>query len=217
MSEQKSARRVPKQARSQQRVDHVLDTAAALFAEAGYESATTNAIAARAGISIGSLYQFFPNKEAILEALVERYVTDLRTVLDNALSSEANAGRTFSDMIEGMIQQMAAFEASHQAFGVIFVSPEGSIKDSAATTQMHEEIVARVEAFIAERFPMLEAERARIAAAVGVAMFKGMMPLMGSPDMLAPAVVFSELKRAITGYLRAVLVTEGIELPVDLV
>ena len=69
-----AVRKLPKQARSQQRVDTILDTAAQLFEEVGYESATTNEIALRAGVPIGSLYQFFTNKDAILNALVERYV-----------------------------------------------------------------------------------------------------------------------------------------------
>src|SRR6266511_1332655 len=54
----------------------ILDAAAGVFADAGYERATTNAIAAAAGISPGSLYQFFPNKEAIAEALAAGLTTD---------------------------------------------------------------------------------------------------------------------------------------------
>ena len=67
-------RRQPKQARSQERVKQILDVAEQLFVEVGYESATTRAIAARAGVSVGSLYQFFPDKEAILKALAIRYM-----------------------------------------------------------------------------------------------------------------------------------------------
>src|SRR5260370_1341413 len=77
MPEETQMRRQPKQARSQQRVDHLLNVAALIFEEVGYAAATTNAIAARAGVPIGSLYQFFPNKEAIMDALVERYLDEL--------------------------------------------------------------------------------------------------------------------------------------------
>ena len=69
MPETEPLRREPRQARARQRVNIILDAAAAEFAAVGYEAATTNAIARRAGTSIGSLYQFFPNKEAVLEAL----------------------------------------------------------------------------------------------------------------------------------------------------
>jgi AcrR family transcriptional regulator len=58
-----------RQVRGQQRMELVLDVAAQVFAEVGFEAATTNAIAARAGMSPGSPYQFFPNKDAIAKAL----------------------------------------------------------------------------------------------------------------------------------------------------
>jgi AcrR family transcriptional regulator len=58
-----------RQARGQRRIDQLLDVAARVFAEVGFEAATTNGIAARAGVSPGSLYQFFPNKDAMAEAL----------------------------------------------------------------------------------------------------------------------------------------------------
>ena len=67
-------RRQPQQARSQERVQQILDVAEQLFVEIGYESATTRAIAAQADVSVGSIYQFFPDKEAILKALAIRYL-----------------------------------------------------------------------------------------------------------------------------------------------
>jgi len=61
-------RRKPRQARSQERVNRILDVAEKLFASQGYAATTTNAIAAQAQVPIGSLYQFFPDKTAILKA-----------------------------------------------------------------------------------------------------------------------------------------------------
>lgn len=66
-------RRQPRQARSQQRVNRILDIAEQLFIAEGYDSTTTNAIASQAKVPIGSLYQFFPDKSAILQALAVRY------------------------------------------------------------------------------------------------------------------------------------------------
>jgi AcrR family transcriptional regulator len=66
-------RRQPKQLRSQERVHHILDIAEQLFIELGYEQTTTRAIATRAEVPVGSLYQFFPDKEAIVRALANRY------------------------------------------------------------------------------------------------------------------------------------------------
>ncbi|HSB53997.1 MAG TPA: helix-turn-helix domain-containing protein, partial [Gemmatimonadales bacterium] len=70
--------RQPRQERGERRVEEILDAAAAVIAEGGVEAATTNAIAERAGSSVGSLYHFFPHKDAIVLALAERYEAELR-------------------------------------------------------------------------------------------------------------------------------------------
>lgn len=66
-------RRQPKQQRGKERVEKILDAAAAVFDEVGYEAATTHLIAAKAGTAIGSLYQFFPDKAAIFKAMELRH------------------------------------------------------------------------------------------------------------------------------------------------
>src|SRR5690349_10759499 len=75
-----AGRPVRRQARGERRIAEILDAASALFAEVGYEAASTNRIAARAGISPGSLYQFFANKEAIAEALSARLAERMAAV-----------------------------------------------------------------------------------------------------------------------------------------
>ncbi|WP_199430697.1 TetR/AcrR family transcriptional regulator [Qaidamihabitans albus] len=65
-------RRQPVQQRSAQRVERMLDAAAELLDEVGYESLTTTLIAKRAGVAVGSLYQFFPDKRAVVQALTQR-------------------------------------------------------------------------------------------------------------------------------------------------
>lgn len=65
-------RRLPRQQRSRELVERLLDATAAVVVERGVQHLTTNHIAERAGVSIGSLYQYFPDKDALLEALLER-------------------------------------------------------------------------------------------------------------------------------------------------
>ena len=69
-------RRKPRQRRAQATCDAILDAAAQLFEVLGYKSTTTNKVAERAGVSIGSLYQYFPDKDALLLALSERHIAD---------------------------------------------------------------------------------------------------------------------------------------------
>lgn len=73
-------RREPKQQRGKERVEKILDAAAAVFDEVGYEAATTHQIAAKAGTAIGSLYQFFPDKAAIFHAMELRHVERVKAL-----------------------------------------------------------------------------------------------------------------------------------------
>ncbi|MEZ4266592.1 MAG: TetR/AcrR family transcriptional regulator [Myxococcota bacterium] len=78
----RAPRRRPRQERSQSLVKAILDATAELLVAGGPERTTTNKIAERAGVSIGSVYQYFPNKHALYEALAQRYVGQLREALD---------------------------------------------------------------------------------------------------------------------------------------
>ncbi len=75
-TERLSPRKRPRQQRARLTVEAILEAAAQVFESEGYAVGTTNRIAERAGVSIGSLYQYFPNKDAILVALVERHVEE---------------------------------------------------------------------------------------------------------------------------------------------
>jgi AcrR family transcriptional regulator len=69
------SRRQPIQKRSRATVEELLGAAIEVFDRQGYAAGTTHRIAERAGVSIGTLYQYFPNKEAIAAALLERHIT----------------------------------------------------------------------------------------------------------------------------------------------
>src|SRR5205085_839575 len=77
----RTAARAPQRERGRARVAALLAAAAEVFAESGYDAATMTEIAARAGASIGSLYQFFPTKVLIAEALHARYSDDFAAML----------------------------------------------------------------------------------------------------------------------------------------
>jgi AcrR family transcriptional regulator len=89
-------------------VDRILVAAAQVFHEAGYTSATTNDIASEAGISVGSLYQYFPNKDAILVALTRRHI-DTATAgmvgLVSALNPEVGIRETFRTVVDFLVEQ----------------------------------------------------------------------------------------------------------------
>ncbi|KAA6171526.1 TetR/AcrR family transcriptional regulator [Pseudomonas veronii] len=78
-------RKIPAQARSRATVEAIMQAATYILTQVGWEGLTTNAIAERAGVNIGSLYQFFPNKEAVIAELQRRHAAATRTDLLNAL------------------------------------------------------------------------------------------------------------------------------------
>ncbi|GAA0587539.1 TetR/AcrR family transcriptional regulator [Actinomadura livida] len=72
-----SPRRIPRQDRSRQTVERILEAATRVLSDRGYDGASTNRIAKAAGISNGSLYQYFPNKDAIVIAVLDRFADRL--------------------------------------------------------------------------------------------------------------------------------------------
>jgi AcrR family transcriptional regulator len=74
-------RKRPRQARSKATVDTILDATTRVLVKQGFDGLSTNAVAATAGVSIGSLYQYFPNKEALVLALIERHVEEMNAAI----------------------------------------------------------------------------------------------------------------------------------------
>ncbi len=91
MGENQARRQARRQQRGLLRVEEILAAAGALFAEQGYDNVTTNMITARAGVSPGSLYQYFPNKEAIAQAFAADATEQLAQVYDTMWSPEVLA------------------------------------------------------------------------------------------------------------------------------
>jgi AcrR family transcriptional regulator len=100
-------RKQPRQARSRQTVDAILVAAAQVFERRGYAAGTTDAIAERAGVSVGSVYQYFPNKDAILVALVERHVEEgfamVSRLLREARGEPVEIGPLLRRFVDAMI------------------------------------------------------------------------------------------------------------------
>ncbi|MDL4817814.1 TetR/AcrR family transcriptional regulator [Actinomadura opuntiae] len=104
-----SPRRTPRQDRSRRMVERILDAATRVLSEHGYDGASTNRIARAAGISNGSLYQYFPNKDAIVITVIDRFADHLADRLGAQIESTMHAswqeaGRALLDV------QMRLFE-----------------------------------------------------------------------------------------------------------
>jgi len=101
-------RKSPSQERSRRTVDRILDAATRIFHEQGYTGATTNDIADEADISVGSLYQYFPNKDALLVALTQRHIATTTTDLTNLLLDlprDSDIETTFRTVVDFLVSQ----------------------------------------------------------------------------------------------------------------
>ena len=139
-------RRKPRQARSQERVNRILDVAEELFITEGYNVTTTNAIAARANVPIGSLYQFFPDKAAILQALAMRYGELLHQQLAT-LDSVELAKLPLSAYVDQLIDTTEQFFTEHPGYHAIFMEVQGTMPEleeieDAADAQLIQDLIA---------------------------------------------------------------------------
>lgn len=127
-AESSPLRRQPRQARSQERVRRILEAAEALVLEGGVGATTTNAIAARAGVPIGSLYQFFPDKAAILRSLAHGYGERLEEQLT---AFDRGEGRELSleDYIAGLVDLTDRFIRDNPGYPAIFMDVQAVTAD----------------------------------------------------------------------------------------
>jgi AcrR family transcriptional regulator len=87
-------------------VEIILTAAARIFSELGYASATTNHIARRAGVSIGSLYQYFPNKDSLLCRLLERHIQEGYEIIVRVMPEIEKIGRIDRTVIKRLVMTM---------------------------------------------------------------------------------------------------------------
>ncbi len=94
----------PKQERSLETLNRLLDAAEKVLEEDGLDAATVPAIAKRAGVSVGVVYRRFPNKEALIRGVYERYLWRIREQNGMMLSALAHVRMTLPDLIRGMVR-----------------------------------------------------------------------------------------------------------------
>ena len=116
-------RKQPRQGRSRATTDAILDAAAHILGKRGWAGLTTNAAAEVAGVSIGSLYQYFPNKLALVEAVRQRHFDEVLTVLRTASSLELARARRIETLVDGMIAIHSRYPAAHRV--LLEESPRG--------------------------------------------------------------------------------------------
>jgi AcrR family transcriptional regulator len=162
-----TAPRAPQQSRGQKRVEEILDAAEAVFAEVGLEAATTHAIAERAGASVGSIYHFFPSKDAIVRAVCERFSDMMRATNAQAMPPEA-AHIPIEKLFERIVMDQVRLVERHPAINAVFTDDCRIIIGDEAWNRIEDEIVGQVKRFLSARMPRMPKKEMDIASRISV-------------------------------------------------
>lgn len=194
--------RLPKQARSRERFDRILDAAAELFAEIGYDSVTADDIAARADTSVGGLYRFFPDKLAIFHALADRYFNQLRELFA-ALHTDETVHLPLENYINYLIDAFDRFVAANPAYRAVFVQARLiSTEILTMDTAFNQAIVQQLADFFEVRNPLLELGQRNLIATVSVEVASVLEILSLTRDSNFRQQILVESKKLLTAYLR---------------
>ena len=199
MSPEGPLRRRPLQVRAQERVERILDTAEQVFAEVGFGSATTNQIAQQAGTSIGSLYEFFPNKEALARALAERYIARIAPVYDALLVDEPALDG--GELINRIVESLDRYFREHPGAVPLLNGRLTSTELVAAGERLQGALVAGIDRLLANRRPDVIAEHRVTVAAVIAEVTRSMLVMADQVPLSRRRVIVRETERLIVGYL----------------
>ena len=190
-------RRLPRQNRGERRVAAILAAAAALIAEVGYEAATLTEVAARAGASIGTLYQYFPNKEAVAQALRVQYGDEMAARWTPLVAGAARLG--VEGLVERVFAVMLGFLAEHPAYLPLLDAPVAYRRDPAAGNRLRGHFAVLFQ----EKRPGLPAKEAFRVASVTFQLIKSMNGLLAQASAGERRELVGEYKLALTAYLQA--------------
>ncbi len=192
-----AARRRPQQDRGERRVVEVLEAAAQVIAETGYEAATMTAVAERAGASIGALYQYFPNKDAIVQALRHQCAEELQARWTPL--AEQGSRLTVKQLVERIFDILIDFMESRPAWLQLMNAPKTYKRSPEARNRMRENFAS----LFREKQPELSAEAAFRIANVTLQIVKGMNPLYADARPAEREELVREFKLVLTTYLSA--------------
>ena len=199
---------IPRKSASQQRsrvtVETLLDATARVLVRDGYDGASTNRIAAKAGVSVGSLYQYFPNKEALVAALVARHNREMLHLVREALKEVASL-----DLAPAMRELVRATVDAHlvdPALHRIFADQVPRMGQLAEIEALRRETFLLVKAYLEERRREIAIADLDTATSICVTTVEALTHdlVINRPDALDPDRdrFVDEVTRLVVGYLQ---------------
>jgi AcrR family transcriptional regulator len=192
-------RREPRQARSRARLAQILAAADAILAEEGVEALTIRRIAERAGVPVGTLYQFFPDKGSVVDAVARAYIAEFDALVDRLVSSAADGD--WSDPVGRIVDEFVALYRSHPGYVALWsgrhLSPELARADE-ANNQL---IAAGVQRLLAEHAGVADGSALELAVGVAVRTADALLQYAFGVSPDGDEAVLGELKTLLRLYL----------------
>ncbi|EOY5383540.1 TetR/AcrR family transcriptional regulator [Cronobacter dublinensis] len=176
-------RKLPRQARSRALVEAIIEATARIFERAGPAACTTNAVAERAGVSIGSLYQYFPNRRALTAALVARERGQLVAAFSAAATRPAAQER-----LSAMIHAAVAYDFARPALDGEEAAPAFAPHQQETLAALHRCVIAAIG-------------RDDTAAWDVIALAQGMIAMAARRNESDGPALARRIERAVFGYL----------------
>jgi AcrR family transcriptional regulator len=192
-------RKRPRQKRSAAMVDAILEAAARILEDEGLNRLNTNTIAAKAGVSVGSLYQYFPSKDAILAELIRR--DHLALLAELTLAAETWAGATLEQAVRAMVRVGVEHQLGRPALARALDFSESRLvmdQETRATLRAIEAVAIRM---LEAHLPRLSRKEIHLAAADVGALARGMIDAAGQRGETNSATLTARVTRAAVGYL----------------
>jgi AcrR family transcriptional regulator len=187
-----------RQERGARRAEAMVAAAAALFAERGFEGTSLNAIAKAAGVTIASIYQYFPNREAIIDAVAEYYLAAFRA--EERGSQELSRDLTLREFMHIGVTTLFDF---HSKYGGLKAFLDADPRRAPSIRTIHEE-VANIAPLIGRYYPHLPYEELARAVFVLSALIRGSASALPTAEALGKRAEFiDDVALAAEHYVRA--------------
>lgn len=192
-------RKVPQQARSRDKVVRVLQAADRLLATEGADALTTTRVAAAAGVSVGALYQYLPDRAAIIDALAARYLARLESLMGAFV--DAAATERWPDPVEVLVEASAEIYRSEPGFRALWFGRHLT-EETRAADRRHKRTMAHgaYRVLVAQGLAE-EGEAAELASYTGFLAADAVMQEAFRTDPGGDPALLAELKTLLRAYL----------------
>jgi len=188
-----------RQARGLARIEQILDAADALVGELGHEQVSMNEVARRAGISPGSLYQYFADRGELLGTLAMRYARRIEDVLPADAATAGIEDAELAELVDRFVDPVIRIGVEHQGFTALFHN--GTPELAQAIRPVQESMIDRIRGMVAVRAPTLEPAHARRVAEVALRIVEGPVHLIAERPEPERGPMLAEFKLALRRYL----------------